>query len=145
MDRSTLGRLVAISLCWNSLMRYSLICLDVIIVTFNFHTRRHVIKDVLCIIIMWLVISERIPSPNYINTDWDTAYILSLPCLRLWWLPMTLSNLSILNINHVHKPSTFTISAGPKDNIISWHLTLPHFPRFVVKGPVFQAIASLPL
>lgn len=38
-----------------------------------------------------------------------------------------------------------SITILPQQDLIAAHVSLPHLPRLAIKGPIFQAIASLPL
>ena len=57
---------------------------------------------------------------------------------------MFLADRDVVYIDSVHKPAPLAIPVRAKQQIIAAHHTLAHLPRLAVKGPILQAIASLP-
>ncbi|KAL4781590.1 hypothetical protein BJX76DRAFT_335189 [Aspergillus varians] len=58
---------------------------------------------------------------------------------------MFLSYFYILNIHPINKSPPFTVPVRSKDDIIAAHHPLAHLSCFPVEGPVFKAVAPLPL
>lgn len=58
--------------------------------------------------------------------------------------PMLLSNLNILHIHTIHKPSALSIPVRAEKDVVPTHHPLAHLPRLPIKGPVLEAIAPLP-
>lgn len=63
---------------------------------------------------------------------------------RCHHLPVFLPNLHLFHIHSLHKPSSLSIPIRSKDDVITTHHPLPHFPRLPVKGPVLESIAPFP-
>lgn len=57
---------------------------------------------------------------------------------------MFLGDRRVLDIHSVDEPSPFSVTSGAEHNVIPRHLALAHLPRGVVKGPVFETVASFP-
>jgi hypothetical protein len=57
---------------------------------------------------------------------------------------MFLTDRDGIYINSVTKPAPLTIPVRAEKQIIAAHHTLAHLPRLTIKGPILQAIASLP-
>lgn len=57
---------------------------------------------------------------------------------------MFLTDRDIVYIDSIQKPAPLTIPVRAKQQIIAAHHALAHLPRLRIKGPILQAIASLP-
>lgn len=57
---------------------------------------------------------------------------------------MFVTDRDIIYIDSVHKPAPLTIPVRAKQQIVAAHHSLAHLSRLMIKGPILQAIASLP-
>lgn len=57
---------------------------------------------------------------------------------------MLLTNRYVFNVNSINKPPSFSVPVRPQNQVITTHHSFSHLPRFLVKGPVLEAVAALP-